>query len=176
MVAGQPVRVQSPARKTFGKPDIDSNYYNGALYSVGHYFRDDIVDMKDQKFAGAVVFESKGFKTDTMTFDAAAGSKPISGSTFLASKHYQQYWSSADHDGSPRSDGRHGPKHVADRRVGRYDCHRFARPHDLMNAHQRAATNHAARMKFSKILLIESARLQKDHGQSVAQREHHRGT
>ena len=41
----------------------------------------------------------------------------------------------AGHNGSTRSDARHGLEHVADGRIGRDNRHSFARPHDLMNAH-----------------------------------------
>src|ERR1700719_4405766 len=41
-----------------------------------------------------------------------------------------------------------------------------------MYAHEEAAPDHAAGMKFREILLVKSARLQQYHGQRVAQGEH----
>ena len=79
----------------------------------------------------------------------------------------------AGDNGSASAHAGHRPKHVTYRRVGRDNCHRFARPHDLMNAHQHASADHAARMKFGEIFLIKAARLQEHHGQRVAQRQHH---
>ena len=43
------------------------------------------------------------------------------------------------------------------------------------NAHQHAAADHPAGMKLSEIFLVKAARFQKDHGQCIAQRKHHRG-
>src|SRR5438552_16309302 len=41
-----------------------------------------------------------------------------------------------------------------------------------MDAYEKAASDHASGMKFCKILLIKTARLEQHHGQRVAQREH----
>jgi hypothetical protein len=43
-----------------------------------------------------------------------------------------------------------------------------------MNAHQHAATDHAAGMKLGEIFLVKPARLQEHHRQRVAQCQHHR--
>ena len=42
-----------------------------------------------------------------------------------------------------------------------------------MNAHQHAAADHAAGMKFSEVFLVKATRLQEHHRQRVAQSQHH---
>jgi hypothetical protein len=64
------------------------------------------------------------------------------------------------HNGSASAHAGHRPEHVAYWRVGGDDRHRFAGTHHLMNAHQHAAGDHAAGMKFSEIFLVKPACLQ----------------
>ena len=66
----------------------------------------------------------------------------------------------AGHNGSAGAHAGHRFEHVAYRRVGRDNRHRFTRPHDLMHAHQHAAADHSAGMKFREIFLVKPARLQ----------------
>ena len=52
---------------------------------------------------------------------------------------------------------------------------RALRSHDLMHPQEQAAPNHPGRMETGEIFFLESARLEQDHRERVAQREHDGG-
>src|SRR6476469_1184518 len=50
-----------------------------------------------------------------------------------------------------------------------------ARPHDLVNPHKQRTADHSAGMKFRESLLLESAGLEQNHGQRIAEGKHDGG-
>src|SRR5436305_195228 len=76
-----------------------------------------------------------------------------------------------DHCGAGAHRG-HRFQGVADQHVRRCDRHHIPGPHDLVNGNQQAAANFPAGMEFGEIFFFESARLEQNHRQGIAQREH----
>jgi hypothetical protein len=89
--------------KEKGTLDPKSNYYNGSLYRLGLYFRDEVEDSTGKVFllAEAQVAAVEGFDETTMKFSSP---KPIAGNMTFYQKHFTGYWSSFDHDGAMNPD------------------------------------------------------------------------
>ena len=75
-------------------------------------------------------------------------------------------------DRRARAHSGHRFEHIANFRIRQNQRQRFARPHDLMDAHEQTAANHSGRMKLSEILFLKSARFEQHHGERVAERQH----
>jgi hypothetical protein len=61
------------------------------------------------------------------------------------------------------------------RGVGRDESKCISGTHDLVDAQKQAATDHPGRMKPGKVFLLKSARFEQDHGERIAEGEHHGG-